>query len=389
VNSSIPVVHMEDWRSSLDGDAGIPRARSRDLPLEWAGGFPAILDSLWLIKKVLPQEGLALLHGHSMAGKTFLALDMAMHVALGWDWHGRRVRKGLVIYVAAEGQFLFRNRVHAFLQHHGVEDGPPFAIIPTPIDLHDPAGDREALALAVRGAVSARGEQPSLIVVDTLSKTLGGGKENTDDLATYLVNCAILAREFGCCVMPVHHRPKDSTSEDPRGHGSLKAGVDTVILVDDQQGQKRARIQKQKDGEEGSLLAFDLHSVDLGTDVDGERVTSCVVRPAEPATAIAANPKTRSIQKLSDKQRIVWDELGRALETAGVAPGAEIPPKRLSAYVAKVVDLTTFADMAKSTLRTGADIKPDTARTTYTRALERLQALKLVGVFGNWIWRDF
>jgi RecA-family ATPase len=202
------------------------------LQIEWAEEIEPHLNSLWLIKKTLPQQGLALIYGHPGSGKSFLAIDLAMHIALGLDWNGLRTRKGVVVYVAAEGQMGLRNRIVAFRRHRCITGPIPLALISTPIDLYDSAADQAALSDAVREAATRYAEQPALIVIDTISKTLGAGKENTDDLAVYVANCGLLASAFGCCVLPVHHRPKDSESTDPRGHGSLKGGVDTVILVE-------------------------------------------------------------------------------------------------------------------------------------------------------------
>lgn len=90
-----------DEEPNGNGEGGVLPAL---LPVEWCEEITPRLNSLWLIKRTLPQKGVALIYGHPSSGKSFLALDIAMHVALGWDWNGLRVRKGLVVYVAAEGR---------------------------------------------------------------------------------------------------------------------------------------------------------------------------------------------------------------------------------------------------------------------------------------------
>ena len=58
----------------------------------------------YLIEPILPAGSLAVLYGPSSVGKTFLALDMALCVATGTDWLDHYpVKKGLVVYVMAEG----------------------------------------------------------------------------------------------------------------------------------------------------------------------------------------------------------------------------------------------------------------------------------------------
>lgn len=67
-----------------------------------------------LIKGLVPNPGLTILYGQPKVGKSFVAFDMAMHVAMGRDYCGRRVMQGPVIYIAAEGEHGFRARVAAF-----------------------------------------------------------------------------------------------------------------------------------------------------------------------------------------------------------------------------------------------------------------------------------
>jgi AAA domain len=70
----------------------------------------------YLVKGVVPRTGLCVFWGPPKCGKSFLVFDLMMHVALGWEWHGRRVQQGPVVYCAMEGQTGFKNRVEAFRQ---------------------------------------------------------------------------------------------------------------------------------------------------------------------------------------------------------------------------------------------------------------------------------
>ncbi len=171
------------------------------LPLEWLVDIEPRLGGFWLVKKFLPAIGLALIYGHPGSGKSFLALDIAFHVALGWSWNGRRVQRGLVVYVGAEGGNGLRNRIVAFRMRHGIA-GIPLVLIDMPIDLQAPNADMPRLIEAIYAAAAKSCESPVLVVIDTLSKTFGAGKENSDDMAVYVANCQRVANEFHCCVMP-------------------------------------------------------------------------------------------------------------------------------------------------------------------------------------------
>lgn len=362
-----------------------PATPGNALPLEWCEDIGPLLVGLWLIKQFLPAEGLALIYGHSGSGKTFLALDIAMHIALGWDWCGRKVKQGAVVYVGAEGQTGLRNRIAAFKQHHGIEDAP-IALIPCPIDLQAPDADTGRLIDAIE-TVQDRYGRAALIVVDTISKTFGSGKENTDDMATYVANLQRVQSEFRTCVLAVHHRPKDAESTEPRGHGSLKAGVDSVVLVE-AGATKRATLTKQKDGETGQPVLFNLKAVTLGEDEDGDPVTSCVIEPTNVDMNRSADPKLKALAKLNDRQRIVLERIRDALEHDGVLPTqASIPDDEINLVrTPRVVKLGQVSDRCIAALSIAGEQNSDTPRRNFDRAKVRLQALGLIKIWGEWLW---
>ena len=255
----------------------------------------------------------------------------------------------------------------------------PLALIGTPVNLQAPDADTPRLIEAIRAAAAESGADPALIVIDTLSKTFGAGKENTDDMATYVANCQRVASEFDCCVMPVHHRPKDEANGEPRGHGSLKGGVDTVILVEAGKP-KRVTVTKQKDADADEDMAFNLVQVVLGHDEDDEPVTSCNVEMAE-APAMRAKDKL-----LSDQQTIVLRALHRC-----IAEGGEFAPSNLPDDLAKpgisfrVATRTAWRARAIEALA-DPDKSSDHASRMFLKHTQRLQVLKVVEIWEGLAW---
>src|SRR5688500_3004588 len=82
--------------------------------MDWRGA------ELNLVKGILGRRMMSLLYGESGSSKTLIAVSMALHVALGREWCGRRVAKGLVVYLAPEGGSSVHLRFHAWCRHHGV-----------------------------------------------------------------------------------------------------------------------------------------------------------------------------------------------------------------------------------------------------------------------------
>ncbi len=278
------------------GQAHEPTAEQMSpLPLEWAGEVEPVIDGFWLIDDWLPANGIAAIYGHPGSGKSFFALHMAAHIASGREWAGRHVERGLVVYVVAEGATGFRNRMHAMRENGDIAPDAPLAYVASPIDMQAENGDTDALILTIQAALDVKGIKPALIVLDTLSKTFGGGKENTDDMVGYVNNCQQVASAFDCLTCVVHHRPKDSESKDLRGHSSLRGNVDTTILVE--AGDiKTATTLKQKDGEDNMQVRFRLDRTVIGHDRRGKEVSTCLVSITE------NHPKKDEMAGLSPKE---------------------------------------------------------------------------------------
>jgi len=266
-----------EWGTNRPIDPILPQLSP--LHYERAGDAQPVLDGVWRVKKVIPRVGTGVTYGHSGSGKSFFVIDLMCNIASAALWNGHLVERGLVVYLAAEGGVMFRNRLAGARAAGKFGSADPFVFIPSMIDLQAADGDLDDLIASVKHAADAEGEAPAVVVIDTISKTFGAGKENTDDMAAYVANLGRLAEAFQCFVMAVHHRPKDAESRDLRGHSSLRAGVDTVILIEGQGDDLRtATIVKQKDGEEGLQWRFALDPCVLGQDEDGEDVTTRLVR---------------------------------------------------------------------------------------------------------------
>jgi KaiC/GvpD/RAD55 family RecA-like ATPase len=380
----------EPFVPTVATDRHLPIDPRRDLPLplpfEWFENVQAQLVGFWLIKKLLPAIGIAVIYGHPGTGKSFLALDWALHIALGWDWRGRKVKAGLVVYVCAEGVSGLRNRVEAFRRHHGVTHAP-FILISTPIDMQAPDADVRRLITTIDQATETAGVPVAAIFIDTVSKTFGAGKENSDDMVSYVNNCQMVATRFECLTIPVHHRPKDAESEDPRGHSSLRGNIDTLIIVDIVGDTKRMRVKKQKDGEDGLTETFKLKVVELGEDEDGEAVTSCILVPADvDANDLPLDAQPR--RRIPESAKAALRTLDETCEAFGFAPPTDIPATEINLLkVGKVVRFETWRDKCISAAGTSRDNKRDTEKRAFNRAKEKLQDLGIVRVWNDYAWR--
>jgi len=263
----------------------------------------------WLIKDILPAEGLAAVYGPSGSGKSFLVLDALQSLAAGQSWFGHRVKSCPVTYCALEGEGGITNRENAYRTRHGtVADNihylmQPFSLLAA-TDVHD-------LARAVKAARATRG----VVVLDTLNRAAPGADENDSKaMGQIIASAKELQVQVGGLVLLVHHTGKDA-SRGLRGHSSLHAALDAAIEVRRDGDRREWVVAKAKDGRDGTVHPFALEVVELGTDDDGDPITSCVVRPVSDATDIVR----RVLPPKSGNQRVVWDALGELFREAGDA----------------------------------------------------------------------
>lgn len=230
-----------------EGVAGVDGARGGKIAFHLLseGELDAIPPATWLIEGVLPDKGLTTLFGPSGCGKTFLALDMALAVSAGLDWHGMRAKGGPVVYVAGEGVHGVGQRKDAWKSYHEVESLPSFHTLALPVNLRD---GREVAAFIQ--AVRDSGAKPALIVFDTLARCMPGGEENSaKDMGELTANVESIAREFDCAAIVVHHTGKQG--EDERGSSALRGASGAMISVKPMAGGvKVLSCSKMKDAEE-------------------------------------------------------------------------------------------------------------------------------------------
>jgi hypothetical protein len=254
----------------------------------------------YLVKGLIPRIGLTVVWGPPKSGKSFWTFDVAMHVALDRQYRGRRIHTGPVVYCAFEGQSGLEARVQAFRQRFLTDhEQPPFYLVPVTLDL---IADHPTLIAAIKDALGD--EQPVMINLDTLNRSLRGSESRDEDMTAYIRATDAIREAFDCTVVIVHHCGIDGTR--PRGHTSLTGACDAQLsVIRDGADNVIVTVEEMKDGPNGAVIASRLEQVPVGVDEDGEPITSCVVIPTEVPQATAADP----CERLTKNQRTMYSIL--------------------------------------------------------------------------------
>jgi Bifunctional DNA primase/polymerase, N-terminal/AAA domain/Primase C terminal 1 (PriCT-1) len=214
----------------------------------------ALPDPEWLIESHLEAGSTAVLYGPPGAGKTFVALDMALSVAAGLPWLGQYpVKQGRAVYVVGENVHGIAMRVRAWQTAHPGADLADFGVVPRPVRLLD---ETEAEALISRLV----GEPPALVIVDTLARCFDGDENSAKDMGRLVRVVEQVSQETGAAVVVVHHVVKDGKAE--RGNGALRGAVDTMLSLRRVGGVSVLECNKQRNAEEADEVSLCLTKVE-------------------------------------------------------------------------------------------------------------------------------
>lgn len=347
------------------------------LPHVWLDDARADLNGDYIVKGLLERGKFAVIYGPSGDGKTFFTADLAGHIAAGMPWRGRRVRAGLVLYVAAESGASILRRFFAWrAQHIGEahEGRIPLAILTRGVNLLR-AADVLTLISELRAIADKAGMPLALVVFDTLSRSIPGGDENRSEDMTRVIEAADAIRdELGAATAIVHHSGKDA-QRGARGHSSLFGAADCVISVVD----KVATVEKSRDGMAGEQYPFALDVLELGQDADGDPVTTCIVRPLDHAET------RRPAKALSGVAKVALQALTEAIAEKGrdMAGSSSIPRG------VRAVEIKHWRERFRLRYGTdpeGGDRDREAVKKAFTRAREQLAASEAVSISDPFAW---
>lgn len=364
----------------------------------------------WLIKGVIPAGERIIIYGETQSGKSFLTLDMVMHMARGADYCGRKTRQVGVAYCAFEGGKGFRGRAMATAKAHGLQhdDAIPFAIFTKPADLFSNPKLVVELINEIREWCAEFSVELGFIVLDTVSAATPGMNENDGaEMGKFLQSCRLMQDAFGslCSIALVHHKGK--MGESPRGSGKLTADLETAIevafdesgAVDEQKRPLRVAIlRKQREGASGAQWPFILKNYDLGKDEDGDDENTCVVEILD-KRALAHVRETETGVRLGDPDTMMMRCLQMAIHRHGEPVPAEVDPGRPTGVttarwyetardeeIAISGDILSNLSEADEIKRIGADKK---GRQRIASRLVTAEFVVMRAIVGknSWVWR--
>lgn len=222
----------------------------------------------YVIKGLMAPSDLVLIIGPPGSGKSVISPHFGYAITQERSVFGRRVKRGEVIYVAAEDPHGMRQRVAALRERFG--DVADFLIVEGLSNLLDTSlGHLDQLV----DIVAKR--RPIAVVLDTIAAAFPGLQENESADMGKVIKAARRMTSLGAVVIAAHHVPKgDETT--PRGHGVLAGDADVIIRLapDADSGVVWGKLTKNRNGPSGAAFGFRIEATFLDNDEDGDAITA-------------------------------------------------------------------------------------------------------------------
>lgn len=261
---------------------GSGRARkSNPIKLLTIDEIENLKEPAWLVRRHLPENSLSFLYGAPGSYKSFVALDLALHIGFHMpDWHSDRITaSGTVVYIAGEGAHGMRDRISAWkrAQLFLPERETSFRLIQRSVDFTQ----KDQIVFLKEAIRDEAVDDLRLIVIDTVSRAIPGADENSQkDMTPFVSACEDLQQEFHTAVLGVHHA--DKQGKQMRGSTVLLGAADAVFRADKKSDMAVVlTCEKQKDAPDGWVDTYQMQKIDLGKDKQGEEVSSLAPRRCE------------------------------------------------------------------------------------------------------------
>jgi hypothetical protein len=349
----------------------------------------------YLVKNLLPETGVGLLSGQSGTYKSFIAIKLAGAIATGQHFAGHTVkRQGAVLIFASEGASELPPRLEALSEaEHGSQVLPVY-YCDAAVRLLDKNSVTSVIATARAVSEDAQRDYKLplvLVLFDTIIAAAAFAKSGDENDAAVgqklMATLSEISRATSTFVLGIDHFGK-AVETGTRGTSAKEAAADVVLALlankslSGEVTAARLCIRKRRGGPAGIEYQFTTKVVELGTDEDGERLTSLTI---EFGTAVpVSEPDGKWTRSLATLRKILMALLADA--------GEDIRPFADGPVVRAIRTETARAEFYRQYATADADPKKkqEARKKAYQRAVRTAQDKGLLNVREadgvEWLW---
>ena len=299
-----------------------------------------LTDVQYLIRGLLPADGVAVVTAATSSGKSSLAVALAAHVAAGRTEiaeRGIHAWNRTVVHVDPEGSAKkINSRLRAIYSAHEFTVAEQYACAANYRHVVKP---RRKLTdgLAQWLVSELAGQSVGLVVIDGLLRLSGAANENDNsEMVRVMDYLAWLAEELNCPVWVNHHTAKTHQSGSGgknigRGASAVEDAADVVARIDHDvdTGKRTFAMTKGRDiGLTPGQLTYEVAGWTIGDDPHGLAITAPVAVDFEWVARQTGSAKDRNARELAERASMTV--AGDELSTSELAAKLDVDRRRLS-----------------------------------------------------------
>ena len=299
-----------------DGPIAVPKLPTDVWPYGAGEGHFAhvnldVADVEFNMHPIYVQNETVVMFAEPKMGKTAVSLTTALHMACGFDLGGLKVHgQGAVIYYALEGQHAINLRVEAWKKEQlsrgtVLPDSIPMFTVTKPANFIKEANRTAEAGKIIAAAKYAdkAGVPLKAIFIDTLTKAMSGGDQNSVEDTSHLFEVVSLIREAGvsATIIFVHHKARQG---HVRGSSNIEAEPDMLLDITKKNDVIQMKVARARSIEDGAAYSFQISSVELGVTKQGHPLSSMFIEPLDVQTVIG-DDDYGTVQELVQRRAII------------------------------------------------------------------------------------
>ena len=212
----------------------------------------------YVVEGLFSLPSLSVVYGAPGTLKSMVLVDMCACVAAGLPWLPPREGTGDATAIKTlkspilwcdfdNGKRRTDERIDAIGKAYGVPKETPLHYVSMPSPWLDMSSKEAADEMIDR--VLTLGAK--LVVIDNLGVVSGSADENSAQMSQVMAHCRRLPEETGSAVILIHHQRKSNgnnarAGETLRGHSSIEAALDLVLLVEREERSNEVKMKSTK-----------------------------------------------------------------------------------------------------------------------------------------------
>lgn len=262
----------------------------------------AATEAEYLIDGVMETPCTGMIFGESGTGKSFFAIDLALHIASGLRWLDKDTKSGPVFYICGEGRHGIPRRVKAWEHQHSCKV-PAGRFMVSNLRLSFEPEQVVEMVQCINRLADNIGA-PAMVIIDTMARALPGSADENSakDTNLFFNECDRLQSLYNCAVVVVHHSGHGDKKR-ARGSSAIKGVLDVEIMLSN----NLIEWTKTKDMEPHPPIKYSLDKVIFG---DGKRDNSCVITYDTSVKAEKRETAYRTAAKSSLIETIRSEQIG-------------------------------------------------------------------------------